>query len=113
MDLERIKENRRSSGYMGYEKILVAEVKRLQQLNRDIVERYSEAAEKAEAEREKLLKHIKDSEDIYKQVSGAKALMALNKLVRGQGELEEALRECCRMFEWCDTRYGQLLKEKE
>ena len=28
-------------------------------------------------------------------------------------ELEEALRECCRMFEWCDTRYGQLLKEKE
>jgi len=27
-------------------------------------------------------------------------------------ELEEGLRECCRMFEWCDTRYGQLLKGK-
>jgi len=27
-------------------------------------------------------------------------------------ELEEGLRECCRMFEWCDTRYGQLLEEK-
>ena len=28
-------------------------------------------------------------------------------------ELEEGLGECCRMFEWCDVRYGRLLAEKE
>ena len=25
-------------------------------------------------------------------------------------ELINALAECCRMFEWCDVRYGQLIR---
>lgn len=30
--------------------------------------------------------------------------------LRAENEkLKEALAECCRMFEWCDVRYGTLL----
>ena len=35
------------------------------------------------------------------------------KLQKRIKELEEGLGECCHMFEWCDTRYGQLLKGKD
>ena len=50
-----------------------------------------ERAEKAEAEREKLLRHIKESEEIYRQKSAPKALMALNKLMREREKLIGAL----------------------
>jgi len=63
--LEKIKENRRSSGYMGYEKILVAEVERL----RDMYQVHYKARERAEAKVRELEEAITKIIDCVAKVS--------------------------------------------
>jgi len=84
-------------------------------------------ADKAEAEVERLLSYVdgndKDVEigDLETRVKELEELLgeetyaerAAVRHYKRIKELEEGLGECCRMFEWCDVRYGRLLAEKE
>lgn len=51
--------------------------------------------------------------NIYRGRVVAGGLVAtIDRLAGRVRDLEEALRECCRMFGWCEVKYGKLARRE-
>ena len=117
MNLEEIKSRPIAAGYHNKEERdwLIAEVERLREAIKDLnaLRRNDQKlTEKAEAQikRLKIVHQKMVDDDISLHGIAERSTERAKARVK---EMEEALRECCRMFEWCDTRYGQLLEGKD